>query len=60
MVHQFGGGRSIRPGEALESLEDKAAKEARTKELIASYKNRMGLNIDAKTKAECEKVFFGR
>ncbi|XP_058079973.1 uncharacterized protein LOC131228156 isoform X4 [Magnolia sinica] len=51
----FGGGRVIRPGEVLETAEDKAAKEARTKQLLAAYKNKMGLNIDAKTKRECEK-----
>ncbi|XP_058079971.1 uncharacterized protein LOC131228156 isoform X2 [Magnolia sinica] len=52
----FGGGRVIRPGEVLETAEDKAAKEARTKQLLAAYKNKMGLNIDAKTKRECEKA----
>ncbi|XP_068660754.1 uncharacterized protein [Aristolochia californica] len=52
----FGGGKIIRPGEVLETAEDKAAKQARTKQLIASYKSKMGLNIDAKVKAECEKA----
>ncbi|CAO2816190.1 unnamed protein product [Amaranthus hypochondriacus] len=53
----FGGGRNIRPGEALETPEDKAAKQARTRQLIAAYKRKMGLNIDPKLKAECEKSF---
>ncbi|KAF8398299.1 hypothetical protein HHK36_017226 [Tetracentron sinense] len=52
----FGGGRVIRPGEVLETEEDKAAKQARTKELLAAYKKKMGLNIDAKLKSECEKA----
>ncbi|KAJ6812092.1 uncharacterized protein M6B38_151740 [Iris pallida] len=52
----FGGGRVIRPGEVLETVEDKAAKEKHTRELIAAYRNKMGLNIDAKTKFECEKA----
>ncbi|GMH21457.1 hypothetical protein Nepgr_023299 [Nepenthes gracilis] len=52
----FGGGRIIRPGEALETSEDKAAKEAHTRELLAAYKNKIGLNIDAELKAECEKA----
>eukprot|EP00262_Sarcandra_glabra_P012434 TRINITY_DN3202_c0_g1_i2.p1 TRINITY_DN3202_c0_g1~~TRINITY_DN3202_c0_g1_i2.p1 ORF type:complete len:262 (-),score=57.83 TRINITY_DN3202_c0_g1_i2:295-1080(-) len=52
----FGGGRVIRPGEVLEASEDKAAKEARTRELLAAYRNRRGLNIDPKTKADCEKA----
>ena len=56
MFLQFGGGRNIRPGEALETPEDKASKEARTRQLIAAYKRKMGLNIDPKLKAECEKV----
>lgn len=51
----FGGGRTIRPGEALESSEEKAAKAARTRELLAAYKSRVGLTIDPKLKLECEK-----
>nr|XP_016450677.1 PREDICTED: uncharacterized protein LOC107775464 isoform X2 [Nicotiana tabacum] len=52
----FGGGRTIRPGEALESGEEKAAKEARTRELLAAYKKRVGLSIDQNVKLECEKA----
>lgn len=52
----FGGGKVIRPGEVQETAEERAAKDKRTKELIAAYKNKMGLTIDAKTKAECEKA----
>ncbi|XP_055817970.1 uncharacterized protein LOC129887047 isoform X2 [Solanum dulcamara] len=52
----FGGGRSIRPGEVLESAEEKAAKEARTRELLAAYKSRVGLTIDPNLKLECEKA----
>ncbi|KAK9282617.1 hypothetical protein L1049_010835 [Liquidambar formosana] len=52
----FGGGRVIRPGELIETAEDKAAKEARTRQLLAAYKNKIGLNIDAKLKSECEKA----
>ncbi|KAF4379797.1 hypothetical protein F8388_023814 [Cannabis sativa] len=51
----FGGGRVINPDEALETAEERAAKDARTKELIAAYKRQFGLNIDPKLKAECEK-----
>lgn len=53
---QFGGGRTIRPGDVLETDEEKAVKEARTKELIAAYKKKFGLTIDAKLKSECEMV----
>lgn len=52
----YGGGKVIRPGEALETAEDKAAKEARTKQLLAAYKKKVGLNIDPKLKSECQKV----
>ncbi|KAK7257975.1 hypothetical protein RIF29_32331 [Crotalaria pallida] len=52
----FGGGRVIRPGEVLETEEEKAIKEARTKQLIAAYKKEIGLNIDPKLKSECEEA----
>ncbi|XP_010908205.1 uncharacterized protein [Elaeis guineensis] len=52
----FGGGRVIRPGEVLETAEDKTAKEKCSRELIAAYKNKMGLTIDAKTKFECQEA----
>ncbi|KAJ1428151.1 hypothetical protein SESBI_09155 [Sesbania bispinosa] len=52
----FGGGRVIRPGEVLETEEEKAAKEARTKQLLAAYKKKTGLSIDPKLKSECEEA----
>ncbi|CAA0837939.1 Unknown protein [Striga hermonthica] len=52
----FGGGRNIQPGEVLETTEERAAKEARTKQLVASYKRKIGQNMDPKLKSECEKV----
>ncbi|KAK4757294.1 hypothetical protein SAY87_007421 [Trapa incisa] len=52
----YGGGRNIRPGEELETAEDRAAKDARTRELLAAYKKKIGLNIDPKLKIECEKA----
>ncbi|KAL9247747.1 hypothetical protein vseg_021147 [Gypsophila vaccaria] len=52
----FGGGRTIRPGDELETTEDKAAKEARTRQLLAAYKRKIGLNLDPKLKAECQKA----
>ncbi|XP_024988962.1 uncharacterized protein LOC112523548 isoform X1 [Cynara cardunculus var. scolymus] len=51
----FGGGKTIRPGDVLETAESKAAKEARTRQMIAAYKQKIGLNIDPKLKFECEK-----
>ncbi|KAK9123227.1 hypothetical protein Sjap_012829 [Stephania japonica] len=52
----FGGGRTIRPEEVIEKAEEKAAKEAHTKQLIAEYKKKMGMTVDARLKKECEKV----
>uniref|UniRef100_A0A7N0RAS5 Uncharacterized protein n=1 Tax=Kalanchoe fedtschenkoi TaxID=63787 RepID=A0A7N0RAS5_KALFE len=52
----FGGGRTIRPGEVLETEEDRAAKDAKTRQLLAAYKARAGMNIDPKLKSECEKA----
>ncbi|VVA32380.1 PREDICTED: cytochrome C oxidase subunit [Prunus dulcis] len=54
----FGGGRVIRPGEVLETAEEKAAKEARTRRLVAAYKSKMGMNSDPKLRSECEKNMF--
>ncbi|XP_059651950.1 uncharacterized protein LOC132299400 isoform X2 [Cornus florida] len=51
----YGGGRVICPGEVLEKAEDKAAKDERTRKLVAAYKSQIGLNIDPKLKTECEK-----
>lgn len=52
----YGGGRNIRPGQLLETKEDRAAKEARTRQLLATYKSKIGLNVDPKLKSECEKA----
>ncbi|KAI9115253.1 hypothetical protein K1719_013572 [Acacia pycnantha] len=52
----YGGGKVIRPGDALETEEEKSAKEERTKQLLAAYKNKIGLNIDPKLKSECEEA----
>lgn len=41
----------------LEAAEDRAKKEKRTEEFIAAYKSKMGLTIDPKIKAACEKVY---
>ncbi|CAJ2679331.1 unnamed protein product [Trifolium pratense] len=52
----FGGGRVIRPGDILETDEEKAAKEERTKTQLAAYKKKYGLYIDPKLKSECEEI----
>lgn len=52
----YGGGRNIRPGEVLETAADRATKEARTKQLLAAYKSKIGLSIHPKLKSECEQA----
>uniref|UniRef100_A0A2C9UX57 Uncharacterized protein n=1 Tax=Manihot esculenta TaxID=3983 RepID=A0A2C9UX57_MANES len=52
----FGGGRTIRPGDVLETAEERAAKDERTKQLLAAYRKKVGLNVDPKLKSECEKA----
>ncbi|CAI9102849.1 OLC1v1001202C5 [Oldenlandia corymbosa var. corymbosa] len=52
----YGGGRVIRPGEVLETAEDRAAKEARTRQLLSAYKSKIGLNIRPELKSECQKA----
>ncbi|XP_047306874.1 uncharacterized protein LOC124910291 [Impatiens glandulifera] len=51
----YGGGRTIQPGDSLETDEDRAAKQARTRELLSQYKKRTGIKIDPELKDECEK-----
>ncbi|KAF5742431.1 hypothetical protein HS088_TW09G00479 [Tripterygium wilfordii] len=52
----FGGGKTIRPGDVLETAEDRAAKDEHTRQLVAAYKKKAGLTIDAKLKSECEEA----
>ncbi|EOA27148.1 hypothetical protein CARUB_v10023248mg [Capsella rubella] len=52
----FGGGRTLQPGDSVETAEERIAREARTKKLLTAYKESIGLNIDPKLKLECEKA----
>ncbi|OMO95350.1 hypothetical protein CCACVL1_05427 [Corchorus capsularis] len=52
----FGGGRTIRPGQVLETPEDRAAKDKRTRELLSAYKKQVGLNVDPNLRSECDKA----
>lgn len=52
----YGGGRTIRPGESLETPQEKEAREARTKKLLDDYRHKMGLDIDPELKMQCEKI----
>lgn len=55
---QYGGGKVIRPGDELETKEAKEAKEKRSRELIAAYRSKAGLDVDPKLIAECQKVLL--
>ncbi|KAG6556744.1 hypothetical protein Mapa_001688 [Marchantia paleacea] len=52
----YGGGRTIRPGDTLETEEERIAREAKTQKLLADYKKKMGLDVDPRVKAECERI----
>lgn len=54
--HQYGGGRTIRPGESLETEEERKISEARTQKLLADYRKKRGLDVDPKVKAKAERV----
>lgn len=40
----------------LEAEQDREAKNERTRQLLAAYKKKVGLNVDPKLRSECEKV----
>ncbi|KAL4289682.1 hypothetical protein GQ457_14G026570 [Hibiscus cannabinus] len=52
----FGGGRTIRPGEVLETEEDRNAKNERTRQSLAAYKKKVGLTVDPKLRSECDEA----
>ncbi|XP_024016868.1 uncharacterized protein LOC18026677 [Eutrema salsugineum] len=52
----FGGGRTLQPGDSVETAEERIAREERTKQLLTAYKESIGLNIDPKLKLECEEA----
>lgn len=55
---QYGGGRNIKPGQKLETEEEKIARETKTKKLLDDYKRKLGLDMAPKDKARCERVSF--
>ncbi|KAM0850420.1 hypothetical protein ACQ4PT_053090 [Festuca glaucescens] len=52
----YGGGRNISLGGETQSAEEKAAKDKRTRELLAAYLGGRNKTLDAKTKSECTEV----
>lgn len=53
---QYGGGRNIKPGQTLETEEEKIARETKTKKLLDDYKKKLGLDMAPKDRARCERV----
>eukprot|EP00191_Tetraselmis_sp_GSL018_P008663 CAMPEP_0177600210 /NCGR_PEP_ID=MMETSP0419_2-20121207/13479_1 /TAXON_ID=582737 /ORGANISM="Tetraselmis sp., Strain GSL018" /LENGTH=433 /DNA_ID=CAMNT_0019093143 /DNA_START=329 /DNA_END=1630 /DNA_ORIENTATION=- len=53
----YGGGRTIAPGQVLESDEDRAAREQRVKSRVLAYRMSQGLVIDEETEAECRGLY---
>eukprot|EP00271_Cylindrocystis_brebissonii_P021813 TRINITY_DN8034_c0_g1_i1.p1 TRINITY_DN8034_c0_g1~~TRINITY_DN8034_c0_g1_i1.p1 ORF type:complete len:559 (-),score=84.98 TRINITY_DN8034_c0_g1_i1:254-1930(-) len=52
----YGGGRTIQPGQTLESEDDKAARDLKTRQLLEEYRRLSGLDIDPKIQAECKEA----
>ena len=53
---QYGGGRNIKPGQKLETDEERIARETKTKKLLDDYKKKLGLDMSPKDRARCERV----
>lgn len=53
----YGGGRTIRPGQQLESPEDEAARKQKTKDLIQAYRKKAGLDIPPDVLVRYQELF---
>ncbi|CAL5221509.1 g3713 [Coccomyxa viridis] len=54
---EFGGGRTLKPGEALETEEAKAARRKRVAEKLSSYKKEAGLLVDPVAEAAAQEAY---
>jgi hypothetical protein len=52
----YGGGRNIKPGQKLETEDEKVARETKTKKLLDDYKKKLGLDMAPKDRARCERT----
>jgi len=52
----YGGGRTIRPGDALESPEEKEARLKRQRAALESYRKKVGLTVDPRDEAEAARL----
>mmetsp|Transcript_193 Transcript_193/g.494 ORF Transcript_193/g.494 Transcript_193/m.494 type:complete len:521 (+) Transcript_193:215-1777(+) len=53
----YGGGRTIKPGETMESDDDRKEREGRVKDRIRDYKISQGLLIDEATEMRCQELY---
>lgn len=52
----YGGGRTIKPGEQLETEDEKNIRESRTRQLLDAYRKKIGLDVEPEIKANCLKA----
>jgi tetratricopeptide (TPR) repeat protein len=53
----YGGGRNLKPGQALESEEAKREREKRVSSALSNYRKSIGLEIDPEVEKEAENLF---
>jgi len=53
----YGGGRNIKPGEALETEEEAAARKERVSTAMAAYRKASGLVVDPVVEADCSRLY---
>ena len=53
----YGGGRNLKPGQALESEEDAAERQKRVSAALADYKKSIGLDIDPAVEAKAYELY---
>jgi tetratricopeptide (TPR) repeat protein len=53
----YGGGRNLKPGQALESEEAKREREKRVSSALSNYRKSIGLEIDPEVEREAENLF---
>lgn len=53
----YGGGRNLKPGQALESEETKQEREKRVSSALSNYRRSLGLELDPQVEAEAEDLF---
>lgn len=57
MSEAYGGGRNLRPGQALETTEEAAERERRVSSALSNYRRSIGLEIDPEVEAEATALY---